>query len=168
MNRAGATVLVIALSLGLPSAGRAQNRIAPAAIGALAGMGAGGYVSLGVVTERARRGHYLFILKDAFGWDSAAVLAGGSTGIALGLWDPNRLRNTILATAGLGLVGTGIGAVIGHARWAPPEGKWAGAVIGGGAGVLVGAVVGVLLPPDLLGSDTNTGIPFLVRIPVSR
>jgi hypothetical protein len=53
-------------------------------------------------------------------------------------------------------------------RWPPPEGKWAGAVIGGGAGVLAGVVVGVLLPPDLLGSDTNTGIPFLVRIPVGR
>src|SRR3954470_7527446 len=128
MNRAGATVLLLVLSLGLASPVRAQNRIVPVAIGALTGMGAGGYVSLGVVAERARRGHYLFILKDAFGWDSAAVLAGGGTGIALGVWDPNRLRNTILSTAGFGLVGTGIGALIGHMRWAPPEGKWAGAV----------------------------------------
>src|SRR5947209_8922819 len=128
MNRAGATVLLLVLTLSLPCPGQAQNRILPAAIGALAGMGAGGYVSLGVVTERARRGHYLFILKDAFGWDSAAVLAGGGTGIALGVWDPNRLRNTILSTAGLGLVGTGIGAVSGHARWAAAQGNWAGAV----------------------------------------
>lgn len=157
---------LLAAALAMPAPASAQGRILPGAVGALSGMGAGGYVSVGVVALRARRGHYLFALKDAFGWDSAAVIAGGGTGIVLGIWDPNRLQNTILSTAALGLVGTGIGAAIGHVRWPPPEGKWAGAVIGGGVGVLAGAVVGVLLPSDLLGSEqSETGIPFLLQVP---
>lgn len=168
MSRAGAYALVCLLSaLSAPPPLRAQNKVLPAAIGGLVGTGAGGYVAVGVVAMRARRGHYLFAFKDAFGWDSAAILAGGGTGIALGLWDPKRLRNTVLSTATLGLAGTGIGALIGHRRWPPPEGKWAGAVIGGGIGVLTGAAIGVLLPPDFTGrEETKTGLPFLLRIPV--
>lgn len=159
--------LLLALATALPASVGAQNRLVPAAIGGVVGTGAGGYVALSIVALRARRGQYLFNLADAFGWESAAVLAGGGTGVALGIWDPNRLRNTIVATAALGLVGTGVGALVGRELWPPPEGKWAGGVIGGGAGVLLGAAIGVLLPPDLIWkNDTSTGIPLLIRIPV--
>lgn len=167
MNRAGiraTTLLALALCAPLPLP---AQRILPAAVGGVIGVGAGGYVAVGVIAVRARRGHYLFAFKDAFGWDSAAILAGGTTGIALGLWDPRRLRNTIVSTAALGLAGTGVGALVGHRRWPPPEGKWAGAVVGGGVGVLAGAAVGVLLPPDFLGTEeSKSGLPFLLRIPV--
>ncbi len=169
MKRARAYTLVSLIAATvLPAPVVAQNRILPAAVGALAGMGAGGYVAVGVVTLRARRGRYLFAFKDAFGWDSAAIFAGGGTGIVLGAWDPRRLRNTILSTTGLGVVGTGVGALVGHQIWPPPEGKWAGAVVGGAVGVLTGAVVGVLLPADFSGGETKSGLPFLVRIPVGQ
>lgn len=167
MNRARRSLpLLLVLALAAPAPSAAQSRLVPMAAGGLIGTGAGGYVALGIVTLRARRGQYLFNLADAFGWESAAVLAGGGTGLALGLWDPNRLRNTIVATAALGIAGTGIGALVGRRLWPPPEGKWAGGVIGGAAGVLVGAGVGVLMPRDLLWKDeSRTGVPLLVRIP---
>jgi hypothetical protein len=172
MNRACPPLgMLLALMLVLPEPASAQNRVIPAAIGAVVGTGAGGYVALGVTALRARRGRYLFGVQDALGWQSAAVLAGGGTGLVLGAWDENRLKNTVAATAALGLVGTGIGALVGHQRWPAPEGKWAGGVIGGAAGVLIGAAVGVLLPPDLIfGSKKESSAPIgaSIRIPVGR
>ena len=133
------------------------QRIVPALVGGLVGMGAGGYVALGVVTLKARNGKYLYVIGDAaFGWESAAVLAGGGTGFALGLWDMERLRNGVYGSIAGGLVGTGIGALVGHHIWPAPEGKWAGGVIGGAAGVLVGVGVGALLVPR---SDSGTNAP---------
>ena len=159
--------VVLALSVITPDPVHAQRRLVAPAVGAVLGTGAGGYVALGVVALRARRGDYLFNLADVFGWQSISVLAGGGTGIILGIWDENRLRNTVVATTALGLVGTGAGALVGRAIWPPPEGKWAGGVIGGGAGVLLGAAVGVLLPPDFIKDDDgDNGIPILIRVPV--
>jgi hypothetical protein len=147
----------------------AQRRLIVPAIGTVLGTGAGGYVSVGVVAYRARQGNYLFNLEDAFGWESAAIFAGGGTGLVLGIWDERRLRNTVVATAGLGLVGTVVGAVVGDRIWPPPEGRWAGGVIGGGAGILAGAVIGVLMPPDWLEDDDGEeGVPMMIRIPVGE
>ena len=165
MNRSAALALLLAVALAVPEPAHAQRKLISAGIGTVLGTGAGGYVALGVIALQARHGTYLFNLQDAFGWESAAVLAGGGTGLALGLWDEGRLLNTVAATTSLGLVGTAIGVVVGHHIWPPPEGKWAGGVIGGGAGILAGAVVGVLLPPDLF-KEEDGGIPILIRIPV--
>ena len=167
-GRSAALGLLLVLTLA-PAPAQAQRQIIAPAIGAVLGTGAGGYVALGITALRARRGHYLFGLQDAFGWQSAAVLAGGGTGVVLGIWDENRLRNTVVATAALGIVGTGIGALVGREIWPPPEGKWAGGVIGGAAGVLVGAGIGVLLPPDLWKQDDGQdGVPVSIRIPVGE
>jgi hypothetical protein len=165
--KSAALGLLLALTLLRPEPVEAQRRLIAPAIGALLGTGAGGYVALGITALRARNGHYLFVMQDAFGWQSAAVLAGGGTGIILGIWDEDRLRNTVLATTAVGIFGTGVGALVGRTLWPPPEGKWAGGVIGGAAGILIGAAVGTLMPPDFLIKDeAQDGIPVQIRIPV--
>jgi hypothetical protein len=165
--RSAALGLLTALAVAAPEPVHAQRQVIAPMIGGVLGVGAGGFVALGITAYRARQGRFLFSMEDAFGWESAAVLAGGTTGIVLGIWDERRLRNTVVATAGLGLVGTGIGALVGRNVWPPPEGKWAGGVIGGGAGILAGAALGVLLPPDWFGGDDSTdGVPVTIRIPV--
>jgi hypothetical protein len=158
MNR---TLLATALGLSLcagsaaPAQAQVAKRLLPAAAGAVLGMGAGGYVALGIVTLKARHGQYLYVIGDAaFGWESAAVLAGSGTGIALGLWDIERLRNGVYGSIAGGLLGTGVGALVGHRIWPAPEGKWAGGVIGGAAGILVGVGVGALFFPR--GNDDET------------
>lgn len=162
------------LSGSLPSPAAGQ-RLLHGAAGGLIGMGAGGYVALGVVTFKARHGKYLYVVGDAaFGWESAAVLAGGGTGLALGLWDLNRLRNGVLGSIAGGLVGTGVGALVGHRVWPPPEGKWAGGVIGGSAGILLGVGIGALLfPGSKSDAPTRGGAPAAPQeigfsIPVGR
>jgi hypothetical protein len=160
--------LLLVLSLVQAEPAQSQKRLVAPAIGAVLGTGAGGYVALSITALRARNGKYLFNMEDAFGWQSAAVLAGGGTGIILGFWDQNRLFNTVVSTAALGFVGTGIGAVVGHRLWPPPEGKWAGGVVGGGAGILLGAAIGVLMPRHFIIEEdvAEDGIPILIRIPV--
>jgi hypothetical protein len=167
-RKSSALGLLLACALAAPEPVEAQaNKLIAPAIGVLLGTGAGGYVAVGIVAYRARQGRYLYNVQDALGWESAAVLAGGGTGLALGLWDERRLRNTVIASAGLALVGTGIGALVGRRIWPPPEGKWAGGVIGGGVGILLGAASGVLLPPDWLGDDGGGDeVPLAIRIPV--
>lgn len=164
-----AAVLLVSGILATPARAQ-QNRIIPAAIGGVLGVGSGGYVALGVIALKARHGEYLFGIEDVLGWESAAVLAGGGYGLALGAVDPDRLRNTVFSVAAGGLIGTGIGVLVGRRKWPPPEGKWAGGVIGGAAGILVGAGVGLLLPTDLLKRNKNDaldgGVPLMLRIPV--
>jgi hypothetical protein len=164
-TRSAALGLLLAVSVLIPDPVHAQRRLVAPAVGAVLGTGAGGYVALSIVALQARRGTYLFNLSDFFGWESAAVLAGGGTGIILGFWDEGRLLNTVAATTAFGLVGTGVGALVGREIWPAPEGKWAGGVIGGGAGILLGAAVGVLLPPDFI-KEEDGGIPILIRVPV--
>lgn len=168
-RRAGPTscLLLLAGATLLPPAARAQDYL-PAAIGGAIGMGAGGYVALGIVALKARHGQYLFGLDDVLGWESGAVLAGTGTGVALGLWDQERLRHAVYGAMGGALLGTVVGVLVGRERWDPPEGKWAGGVIGGAAGILVGTGIGALWPPDPGGDGGGAVIPVTVRIPLGR
>ena len=158
-------ILVVALgAILLPRPAHAQEWLA-GAIGGAIGMGAGGYVSLGIVALQARRGSYLYGIDDFLGWESTPVLAGTATGIVLGLWDQDRLRHTVYGSIGGAAVGTVVGAVVGRHLWPPPEGKWAGAVIGGAAGILVGSAVGALWP--VAGGEAQP-VSLSIQIPLGR
>ena len=165
-----ATLLFAVLALGplAPSTGQAQEkRIVPALVGGALGLGVGGYVSIGIWSWKAHQGSYLFTVDDALGWESTPILVGAATGAAIGWISQDRLRNAAWVGIGTGLVGTVVGAVVGINVWEPPEGRWAGGVLGGGAGLLLGAAVGMVLPVDGDdGDDGDEGIPVGIRIPV--
>ena len=67
-------------------------------------------------------------------------------GFLIGLFDQERLRRTVIGGAVGGFSGMTVGTVVGQWIWAPPEGRWAGAVIGSAAGLLAGSLVGVVWP----------------------
>ena len=46
-------------------------------------------------------------------------------------------------------------ALVGRQLWPPPEGKWAGGVIGGAAGLLAGSLIGLAWPAP----DAEEGTP---------
>ena len=166
MKRIQRGFLAVALGASLlPAPAQAQGWPA-AVIGGALGMGAGGYVSLGIVALEARRGEYIYGIDDFLGWRSVPVLAGAATGVTLGLWDRERLRHTVYGTIGGGLLGTAVGAVVGREIWPPPEGKWAGAVVGGAAGILVGAAVGAFWPLDDGGDSAPIAVS--IQIPLGR
>jgi hypothetical protein len=166
MKRIRRGILAVALGASLlPAPARAQGWVAGMIGGAL-GMGAGGYVSLGIVTLEARRGGYIYGIDDVLGWRSIPVLAGTATGVTLGLWNQERLRHTVYGTIGGGALGTAVGALVGRHLWPPPEGKWAGAVVGGAAGILVGAAVGAAWPVDDGGDPAPIAVS--VQIPLGR
>ena len=135
------------LAQAAPRPAAAQNLLMGAAGGA-AGVAAGGYVSLAVVVAEARAGRYLMGFEDFLGWRSTPVLIGGGTGLAIGLWEEDRLKHAVLwGTVGTG-VGAGAGLLIGPMIWDGPEAKWAGGAIGAGLGMIAGSVIGLALDPD--------------------
>jgi hypothetical protein len=143
-----ALVLLLLLALEAPTPQRRAEgqEVLPALVGGAAGLAAGGYVAIGIVTAQARLGRFLYSSEDALGWHATPIIIGPSVGFLIGLLDQERLRRTIIGGGAAAVVGTGVGWLAGRHFWAPPEGKWAGAVIGGAAGLLAGSITGALWP----------------------
>jgi hypothetical protein len=151
----------------------AAQKLLPMALGTAAGFGAGGFISIGIVTLQARRGNYIYYATDALGWQSAPIVAGGITGLALGALDEERLKRSVIVGAIGGFAGAAIGLTYGALSWPPPEGEWAGTVIGAAAGLAAGALLGMVMPvssTDETATDGSTaarprGTPLVIRIP---
>lgn len=162
-----AVLALIVFGLAARPGVAAAQKLLPALVGGAAGLAAGAYVSIGIVTLQARRGDYIYSTEEALGWYATPILVGPAVGFTIGLVDKDRLRRTIIGGAAGGALGTGVGALLGLELWDPPEGKWAGGVVGGAAGLLVGAAVGLLWPAD---SDdpadgaVAAGVPIGIRI----
>jgi len=163
-------VLLLVLIAATSTPLRAQDaggRVLPAVIGGVAGVAGGGYVALSLVVAQARAGTYIHDFKDMFGWRSAPVIAGGLLGTGLGIYSPDRLRRAIIWGYGGVVVGGAVGLGVGLLVWPPPEGKWAGAAIGAGAGLVIAYIAGALTAPasgDLGKSDAV--VPVMIRLPV--
>jgi hypothetical protein len=141
-----ALVFLTCGALAPPVPPAAGQQVLPALAGGAAGLAAGGYVAIGIVTTQARRGRYLYSTEDALGWHATPILVGPTVGFFIGLVDQERLRRTVIGGAVGGFVGMSAGAIVGQWIWDPPEGRWAGAVIGSAAGLLTGSLIGVLWP----------------------
>jgi len=128
-----------------PAQAHAQDAI-PILVGGAAGLLAGGYVSVGVITAEARTGRYLHSAEDALGFRSLPVLIGGGTGVVLGAIDDRRLYNAMIGSVAAGALGFGVGWLIGTQTAEDPGSPWAGAVIGSAAGIVLGGVIGMLVP----------------------
>ena len=170
----GRTALVLLVLLALEAPRPAQKveaqQVLPALIGGAAGLAAGGYVAIGIVTAQARRGRFLYSTEDALGWHATPILIGPTIGFLIGLLDEDRLRRTIIGGGAAAVVGTGVGWLAGLHFWTPPEGKWAGAVIGGAAGLLAGSLTGALWPEsnDAHGGSGAAGsraVPIRIVVP---
>lgn len=164
--RAAALGLAVLGAICTPSPAPAQGAL-PILVGGASGLVAGGYVSIGVITAEARVGRYLHSAEDALGFRSLPVLIGGATGVVLGAVDDRRLYNAMLGSVATGAVGFGVGWIVGTQTSDDPGSPWAGAVIGSAAGIVLGGVVGMLLPDgDSSESDPpDRGIPlgFTIR-----
>ena len=161
--------LVLAM-LVFANARPAHTQVLSGAVGAVAGVAAGGYITLAVVVGQAQFGHYLHEAEDLLGWTSVPVLLGAATGTAVGIWDADRMVTGFGYGAAGAVVGGTAGYLLGPMIWKRPEGKWAGAAIGAGMGMAAGYFTGVLIPregiaPGFLKKQT-TGIPIYVRLPV--
>jgi hypothetical protein len=162
-------LLLVALEAPRPQQRVQGQQLIPALVGGAAGLAAGGYVAIGIVTAQARRGRYLYASEDALGWHATPILVGPSVGFLMGLLDPDRLKRTIIGGSAAAAFGTGVGLLAGRHFWAPPEGKWAGAVIGGAAGLLAGSLAGALWPePTEEGTPGAAGsraVPIRIVVP---
>jgi hypothetical protein len=154
-----------------PRAGAAQdpqNRVLPAAVGVVGGVAAGGYLAVAIVVLESRFGRYLHDEKDILGWRSVPVVAGALVGGGLGFVDPDRLYRTMfLGAAGVG-VGVAVGVALGDILGGTPEARWAGGAMAGGAGLMIGNLLGILLPADTGPGKVNVAqarVPLMVRIP---
>ena len=162
-------VFVVTASLAFPA--RSEAQVLSGAVGAIGGIGAGGYVTLAVVVARAQYGHYLHDVNDLLGWNSVPVLLGAGVGTAVGVWDSDRMVTGYIYGTGGMLLGGSIGYLIGPLIWKRPEGKWAGGAIGAGAGMAAGYFLGVFMPqrgiaPGFLGNGDRAVIPINISITV--
>ncbi len=169
MRKVLTAAAVIILVSGQSRPAEAQQ-ILSGAIGAVAGVTSGGYVTLAVVVARAQYGHYLHDVEDLLGWESVPVLLGASVGTAVGVWDADRMVSGFAYGAGGALVGGTIGFLVGPLIWRRPEGKWAGGAIGAGAGMAAGYFLGVFNPrsdltPGFL-KKNSSAIPISITLPV--
>lgn len=165
-GRAPATLaLIIVLAAGAAAPARAQvvDRLLPTALGGAAGLAAGGFITMGLIVAKARAGHYTESMRDVLGWESVPVLVGIGTGATLGALDERRLRGSVYYGVGGFALGWGIGWLVGGHVWDPPEGKWAGAAIGGAAGLAIGGIAGMIFPP---GGGGSTAPPTVARVPI--
>jgi hypothetical protein len=161
---------IVLATLVLATARPAQSQVLSGAVGAVAGVAAGGYITLAVVVGQAQFGHYLHEAEDLLGWTSVPVLLGAATGTAVGVWDADRMVTGFGYGAAGALVGGTAGYLFGPMIWKRPEGKWAGAAIGAGMGMAAGYFTGVFNPhegiaPEFLKKQTS-GVPLYVRIPI--
>ncbi|HEX9887217.1 MAG TPA: hypothetical protein VGA70_12055 [Longimicrobiales bacterium] len=166
--RSTAASLALPAALFLASSGplataASGQEILPAVAGGLGGFLVGGYVSVGVATVRARSGNYLDSMAEAVTLASVPMAAGMAAGITLGIRNPDRLGRAGLGGLLGAVVGSTVGALVGRQAWPPPEGAWAGGVIGGAAGLLAGVVIGGTWPDD---DPTGAAASSSLRVPV--
>lgn len=148
-----AAALVVAAAAD-PAPAHAQE-VVPALVGAGVGFLGGGVATLSMVVGRARwESEYITGTGDLVGLTGAPLVIGTATGLAIGLWDEDRLRRSVIGGAGGMVLGIGTGWVAGIVFGDRRADKWAGAVIGAGIGLAAGALTGALLPP---GEDGSAG-----------
>jgi uncharacterized membrane protein YccC len=161
---------VVILAATLSNARPADAQFLSGAVGGIAGIGAGGYVTLAVVVLRAQYGHYLHDAEDLLGWHSLPVILGAAVGTSVGVWDADRMVTGFAYGAGGALVGGAVGYLVGPLLWKRPEGKWAGAAIGAGAGMAAGYFLGVFNPreniaPGFLREASVVPISLKISVP---
>ena len=155
-------VVLVTGSLGAPRPAATQT-LAPVG-GALAGAGAGAWLSVAYITVQARKGKYLDSAEEAVGMSAIPLFTGLAAGLALGVFAEDQMNQALLWGAVGWASGIGVGALIGDQVWDDPQGRWAGGVIGGAVGLIVGAAAGLVSSHgDGEDSQQPDGLPLLIR-----
>lgn len=172
MSRAGRSLL---LALALLAAGAAPTP-APAqaervAGGAALGVAGGAVVTISAIVWRARfQREYLDSVDDLIHWQTLPMIAAPAAGVVFGLAGRDAVMGSLVGSVSGMLLGAATGAGLGWIVSATPESPWAGGVIGAGAGLTLGGLLGGLrawsrdenakleLPPQL-----RLGISIPVR-----
>ena len=125
---------------------RAQGSFAQGSIGATGGLVAGTAVSIGLIVANARMERdFIHGPEDIMSLQGVPIPVGLIAGGVLGASDPVRAERIGYFTAGGMALGSSLGALIGELMTDDdPSGKWAGFVMGGAAGVVLGILAGSL------------------------
>ncbi len=135
-------VLALALSAALTPA-RASGQAGYAAAGTLAGAAEGAVLTLALATAAARAGHYVFTPSQAL-WQLTPIPVVAVAGGMLGYHDADRLRDSVRAGLVGFAAGVAAGSILGGLVGDDSESVWSGAIVGSGAGLLVGSLWGAL------------------------
>ena len=156
--------LVAAVALTFrPEPARAQ--VGSAALGAVGGFAVGAYTTLAIYVTKARFGRYLFSPDDlvSLSPEFLPVIVGP---VAWG-WIGAESSTALARSAGWGalgfLGGVAAGGLTGKLVSDSDEAPWAGAIIGGGVGLLTGAILGAL---DGFDDGDGGGVPVGVSVSI--
>jgi hypothetical protein len=157
--------LLTVLGMGLLGAPRpAATQGLSVVGGALAGAGAGAWLSVAYITTQSRRGDYLESDEEAVGMAAIPLFTGLTAGLALGVFAEDQMGETLAWGAVGWASGIGIGALIGDRVWDDPQRRWAGGVIGGAVGLVVGGVAGLISSSGDGEAIAADGLPLQIRI----
>lgn len=152
------TLLASALCAGsclvAPAPARAQ--VGPALLGAGGGILVGGYTTLAIYVTKARFGRYFFSPDELLEFNPATLPLFVAP--VAGAWLGAESSTALVRSAGWGALGMAGGAALGGLTGKlvsdSDEAPWAGAIIGGGVGLLTGVILGAL---DGLDDDAGGG-----------
>ena len=132
--------------------------------GGILGAATGSWMTAAFITARARAGDPLDTSEEAITVAAAPMLAGFATGVAIGALAEDRLGGTALWGSVGWATGIGIGALLGRHLWDDPSATWAGGILGGAVGLLVGGTVGYVRSGKEPNPAPGGGVPLVVRI----
>ncbi len=163
---AAAAVFAAALPAPEPCEGQ-WGRVAATVGGAAGGAVAGVYLTTAVYVTKARTGSFLYSMHDLVGprWETFPIVAAPVAGAVLGATSPERLGGAaVWGLAGFA-AGAGLGYALGSWLGDSPEEKWAGGIIGSGAGLLAGMVFGAIRAGDTSEGEERVLLRFSVPWP---
>lgn len=113
---------------------------------AVAGGGVVGFITtLAIIVLRARADKYVFGMEELarIRWETMPIVIGMAIGVTLAILHPKALdRATVWGLLGL-MLGTVAGYFVGGLLWGAGEGQWAGLIVFGAAGLLVGGLASI-------------------------
>lgn len=132
--------------------------------GGALGVATGSWMSIAYIAAKARAGDPLDSSEEAIRVASVPLLAGFTTGMAVGIFAKENLGSTTLWGSVGWVTGIGVGSLLGGHIWDDPSARWAGGVLGGAVGLLIGGTAGYLTSSTDPNSADNPGMPLMVRV----
>ena len=158
--------LLVVAALGLTARpAPVRGQVGSAAVGAVGGFAVGAYTTLTIYVIKARFGRYLFSPDDlvSLSPEFLPVIVGPVTWGWIGAESSTALGRSA-GWGALGFVaGVAAGGLTGKLVSDSDEAPWAGAIIGGGVGLLTGAILGAL---DGFDDDRGGGAPVGISLSI--